>query len=255
MLVAMCGRFALHEPVEDLVARFAVDEVEPGVDTVRPRWNVAPTQPVMAVRADRMERRLWMARWGLVPPWAANPSVGSRMINARAETLATSPAFRRAFARRRCLVPASGFYEWSKTRPPGGSGQAPAAGARRSAASGPRQPFYFRRADGSPLALAALWELWRDAEGNPLHSCTIVTTAANSDLERVHHRMPLVLEPSAWERWLAPEPLGAADAAALLAPPTAQLLVGNKVSSRVNSAANDGPDLVRPLDELPLSQP
>lgn len=196
-----------------------------------------------------------MPRWGLVPSWASDPSVGSRMINARAESLAIRPAFRRAFERWRCLVPASGFYEWAKERAPAVAGRTPTAGGARGAKGGPRQPYYFRRADGAPLALAGLWEVWHDAEGRPLHSCTVITTPASADVARVHHRMPLVLQPSTWDRWLAPEPLESADAAEILAMPAADLLVVERVSSRVNSTTNDGPDLVRPVDTPPLSQP
>ncbi|MDA8392468.1 MAG: SOS response-associated peptidase [Actinomycetota bacterium] len=268
----MCGRFALHEPVEDLVARFSVDQVGPGVDREGPRWNVAPTQPVLVVSSGRdgQERRLWAPRWGLVPSWAPDPSVGNRMINARAETLGTSRAFRRAFASRRCLIPASGFYEWRKaggadrTGPAGhaGSGGRTAplqtgsretrSGATRSRSGtrgGARQPFYVHSADGSPLALAGLWEVWHDAEEKPLYSCTIVTTAASSDLDQVHDRMPLVLPPEMWNRWLGPGPLNETEAAQLLAPPAPCLLVLQEVGSRVNSPANDGPDLIEPVGE------
>ena len=227
--------------------------VDPDVPTEWPRWNIAPTQPVMAVRADRHGRTLWMPRWGLVPSWASDPSVGNRMINARAETLAEKPSFRRAFERRRCLLPASGFYEWARERVSPSGARSLAAGAVRGIKGTAGQPFYVHGADGSPLALAGLWEVWHDAEGKPLYSCTIVTTSANSDLDRVHHRMPLVLQPPAWDRWLEPSPLDDAEAAKLLAPPTSDLLVVEKVSRRVNSAANDGPELVEPLGELPLS--
>jgi putative SOS response-associated peptidase YedK len=232
----MCGRFSLYEPVEDLVERFAVDEVV--TDEVVPRWNVAPSQGVLAVASssDGSTRRLGTFRWGLVPSWAKDPSIGNRMVNARAETVAVSGAFRSAFQRRRCLLPASGFYEWQRRE---------VAGARRPA----RRPFYLHAADGSPLALAGLWEVWHDAEGGALRTCTVITTRPNATLAPIHDRMPVIVPPSGWDRWLEPEPLRPDEREELLVPAPDDLLVADPVGDRVNSPRNDGPDLVTPVSD------
>jgi putative SOS response-associated peptidase YedK len=234
----MCGRFSLYEPVEDLVERFAVDEVM--AEAVVPRWNVAPSQKVLAVAssADGSTRRLGTLQWGLVPPWAADPSVGNRMINARAETVTTNRAFRSAFRGRRCLIPASGFYEWQKEEVPG---------SRRPA----RHPFHLQAADGAPLALAGLWEIWYDAEGVALRSCTIITTRPNATLVPIHDRMPVIVPPSQWDRWLTPEPLGPDEGRRLLSPAPDDLLVATPVSDLVNSPRHEGPELVTPAKDQP----
>lgn len=236
----MCGRIALHQPTARLARLF---EAVPGadVDAFAASYNVAPgtTVPVVITarprpQRPRPERRLVLLRWGLVPSWAASPSVGNRMINARAESVATRPAFRTALRRRRALVPADGFYEWQ-------------AGPGR----GPRQPWYFTRADGHPLALAGLWETWRDPQGPPdapaLFTCTIITAAAGPDVRAVHSRTPVVVEPADWERWLDPavdEPDAVSD---LLAAAPAGTLRSVRVGPAVSSVANDGPELVRPV--------
>lgn len=227
----MCGRFALYAPVQDLVARFAIDEVT--VDEVRPRWNIAPSQQILAIAmaTDGETRRLGTMRWGLVPSWAKDPSVGNRMINARAETLATRPSYRAAYARRRCVIPGSGFYEWQK--PPASHGK----GARS-------QPFFAQPADGKPLGFAGLWERWTDAEGQALTSCTIVTTTPNGTMSSVHDRMPAILTPQGWERWLAPEPLTPQEHDELLGPASDDLLTLTPVSTQVNRPINDGPELI-----------
>ena len=167
MLAVMCGRFSLYEDKASLVERFHVDEVVP--DDFPPRWNVAPTQPVVTIASSRdgHTRRLGEMRWGLVPSWAKDPTIGNRMINARAETLTSSNAFRRAFETRRCIIPASGFYEWPKLD---------AEPGRRPK----RTPFNVHTKDGEPLVLAGLWEVWHDAEDKPLHTCTIITTEPNT---------------------------------------------------------------------------
>ena len=234
----MCGRFTTTTPAEDLARYFAVDEVL--VDERPPRWNVAPTDTVLGVVHRDGRRAMGGFRWGLVPFWAKDPSVGSRMINARAETVTTTSAFARPFQRRRCLVPADGFYEWQ------------ACGARA------KQPFHLRRADGEPLAFAALWDSWRPVRGSDagrVVSCAVVTTEANAVVGPIHDRMPVVLPPSAWDAWLDPANEDLEALAGLLVPAPDDLLVAVPVSAAVGNVRNDGPELieaVEPVDVLPV---
>ncbi len=226
----MCGRYAFFSPAEAVRRLFALD----AVPELRPRYNIAPTQDVAAVRVTPAGgRTLVLLHWGLVPRWARERAIGNRMINARAETLAVKPAFRDAFRHRRCLVLADGWYEWQ-------------------AAPGGRQPWFIRARDAGPMALAGLWERWTDpADGAPLESCTLVTTDATAPLRRIHDRMPVVLPEEHWPRWLDP---GFADAAAL----GSMLGAGDParfeawpVSRAVNSPRNEGAELVEPLDSGP----
>src|SRR5690554_4724101 len=182
----MCGRFVSATPPDQIAQYFDATTAEA---LLEPSYNVAPTNDVYAVTEDGTTRRVDAFHWGLVPSWAKDPKIGSRMINARAETLATKNAFRSSFRRRRCIVPVDGFYEW-RTVP----------GQRR------KQPVYIHRPDGEPLAFAGLWSVWqRDGDtGPPLRSCTIVTTTANETLAPVHDRMPVILPPSRWDEWLDP---------------------------------------------------
>ncbi len=236
----MCGRFLLTTPAEALRQAFAFVE-QPNL---APRYNIAPTQDVPVIRQRRRpqgERTLQMLRWGLVPSWAASLAGGAKMINARAETIATKPAFRDAFARRRCLVPADGFYEWRPGDPT-------------------KQPYRISARDGAPLAFAGLWERWSPprAEGgiesgesesagkaSHIDSFTIVTTVANAALTPLHHRMPVVLTPASRDAWLDPaaEP---ADLLALLRPADDDLLHYFPVDRRVNSVRNDDAALLAP---------
>ena len=196
-------------------------------------WNVAPTQPVyVAATASDGRRKLRALRWGLVPSWAKDPRIGSKLINARAETLAGRPAFRSLVGSRRGLFPVSGFYEWRRA----------AQGTKA-----PKQPFYFCRADGEPLVFAALWDIWRDAEGQPWRTCTVVTCAANATMAPVHNRMPVVLPRQAWDEWLAPGPLGPGRLGELLVPAPDDLLEAYAVGVAVNSARNNGPELIQPV--------
>ncbi len=224
----VCGRFSSQTSAEELAAYFEAENTvaeDPG-----PRFNVAPTQDVLAVVGGEGGRRLGTLRWGLVPSWAGDPSIGSRLINARAETVRTKPAFRSAFERRRCLIPADGFYEW-QARP----------GQQR------KQPWYVRRRDGAPLAFAGLWEVWRDAEGGRLATCVIVTTGANATVAPLHDRMPVVLEAGRWDTWLDRANVDAEALAGLLVPAADDLLVAVPVSTAVNDVRNDGPELVEPV--------
>lgn len=229
----MCGRFVATTPSGALAARFSVDEIAD--EGPAPSWNVAPTADVRAVVRSRRTgaRRLGTLRWGLVPHWAENISVGAKMINARAETVASKSAFRDALARRRCIIPADGFYEWQSV----GGGKL-------------KQAYLVRRADGEPMALAGLWESWRapDAtEDEWLRTCAIVTTRANDDLLTIHPRMPVVLDPGAWEGWLDSDMLDAEAAVALLGPAPTDALVHYPVGNAVNDARHDGPELAEPL--------
>jgi len=229
----VCGRYAFYTPAEAVVRLFGVTEVH--APDLAPRYNVAPTQEVPVVRLlpDRGEgaepvRELALARWGLVPFWAKDPSIGNRMINARAESVAGKPAFRAAFRRRRCIVPADGFFEWQKT------------------ATG-KQPWYIHGTSGEPLAFAGLWELW-DAKGTapPMASCTIITTRANRFMEALHHRMPVVLDTQGRDAWLDPESPPAL-LEGLLEPVEDLALAAYPVSRSVNRPANDGPELLEPV--------
>jgi putative SOS response-associated peptidase YedK len=224
----------MYEDKRDLADRFHVDEMV--LADIPPRWNVAPTQPVVTIASSRdgKTRRLGEMRWGLVPNWAKDPTIGNRMINARADKLRTSTAFAKAFETRRCIIPASGFYEWQKLE----------AGPGRKVA---RKPFYVHTKDGSPLALAGLWEVWYDAEDKPLRSCTIITTEPNAVVAPIHDRMPVVLPEGAWDRWLRPEPLTDKQQTDMLGPAPRRLLMLTEVGSAVNSPANDGPELVEPV--------
>ena len=223
----MCGRYVAATPPDQLAELFGVTDVRAG--DLGPRWNVAPTMDVYAVaEGSNGERRLGAFRWGLVPWFAGDPGGGAKMINARAETVAQKPAFRRALERRRCLLPADGFYEWLRTEKQ-------------------RLPQLFTAADGSILAFAGLWEVWHpedDPDGEPLRTCTIITTRANGTMRPIHDRMPVVLPQQAWDRWLDRSPARAAELADLLEPPPDDLLVSRPVSVRVNNVKNDGADLL-----------
>jgi putative SOS response-associated peptidase YedK len=219
----MCGRFTLSPPVS------ALQRALPGLALpadYRPRYNIAPTQPVLAARRlDDVTSVGWL-RWGLVPPWARDPSIGNRMINARAETVREKPAFRSAYRKRRCVVMADGFYEWMR-------------------AGGGKVPMRIRLADGRPFGLAGLWERWIPHGGEPMESCTLVTTAANATVAGIHDRMPVILDSAARERWLDPQ-TRAGDLAALLAPYAGDDLEAYAVSTLVNSPANEMPECMVP---------
>jgi putative SOS response-associated peptidase YedK len=229
-LGGVCGRMTATTPKDALARLLEVDEV--GAADLPPSWNVAPTQPIYAVSSSSAgARRLRALRWGLIPSWAKDPRIGARLINARSETVSQRPAFRSLIGTRRALVPASGFYEWRRRGPRAGS---------------PKQPFYFQRPDGEPLVFAGLWDLWLDAEERPLRSCTIITTAANKTMAPVHSRMPVVLSRENWAEWLYPGPLRRERLAELLTPAPEGLLSAYPVSTAVNKALNDGPELIAP---------
>jgi putative SOS response-associated peptidase YedK len=239
MLVGMCGRYASFREAQDIADAFAATDVADDARLLPPSWNVAPTDPVRIVverERDSRVRSLQVARWGLVPGWAKDPSVGSRMINARVETLDTKPAFRKALGARRCIVPAEGYYEWQRVERDG----KPA-----------KQPFWIHSPDDAPLAFAGLYEFWRvpdRAEDDPLRwlvTMTIVTGDAGL-LGSIHDRRPVVLPPDRWDDWL--DPTRDATAALELLADEPPPLVPVRVSPTVNSVRNDGPHLIEPVD-------
>jgi putative SOS response-associated peptidase YedK len=214
-----------------LAEYFAVEEVR--AEPPGPSWNVAPTDPVPSVLVRRERRLLGWLRWGLVPSWAKDARGATRTINARSESLGSKPAFRSAFARRRCLLPADGFYEWQRL------------------ADGTRQPWLFRRADGAPLAMAGLWEVWRDPsvaehEGELLRTCAVVTTGANTLMAPIHDRMPVLLEARDWAAWLDPATEDLEGLAALLVPADPRVLDCYPVTPRVNSVRENDAGLLEP---------
>jgi putative SOS response-associated peptidase YedK len=239
----MCGRYATTQTSATLHQAFEIDLANSFVE-LEADYNMAPTKlaPVVVGRRDDdapgsgPQRELLTARWGLIPSWAKDPSIGSRMINARSETVAEKPSFKKAFARRRALVPADGYYEWY-------AGQ-PLDGQKKPA----KQPFYITPKDGSVLAMAGLYEFWKDREADEwVVSFTILTTTAEDDLGHVHERMPLFLEPQAYDEWLDPAPRGTDELLALLVPAAPGRLDAVPVSTAVNNVRNNGPELIVPL--------
>ena len=239
----MCGRFAFYSPHEAVVRLFGLPDDTPAIE---PRYNIAPTTFIPVVRELPDEekdtpdvaatRRLAMLYWGLVPVWAKEKSIGSRMTNARAETLQEKPAFRSAYRKRRGLVPADGYYEWMQL--------------------GPRdkQPFFMRPASGAPFALAALWERWRDpASGEPLESCTLITTVPPKSIDWIHDRMPVIIPQSAYAEWLDPHNQNVGRLDRLLCAESAGEMVAHRVSRLVSNARNQGPRLIEQVAEPPLA--
>lgn len=226
----MCGRFLSLSQPEQLAERFEVDEVR--TEPLPRRWNVAPTQEIYAVIEKDGSRRLGSLRWGFVPFWTRQLKGSRQPINARIETVASSKMFAEAFARRRCLIPADGFYEW----------QAQPDRDRK-------QPYHLADPDGAPLAFAGIWTVWRDpqaADPEPLFSTAIVTTAARGDMERLHDRMPVMLPKRLWPDWLTASEDDAphlVDAVAALGPPR---LTATPIVDRVNNVRNEGPELLEP---------
>jgi putative SOS response-associated peptidase YedK len=218
----MCGRYTLRTPIDVLAEGFEIQEYP---SSITPNYNVAPTQEVAAVVEENEMRKLEMFHWGLIPSWAKDPSIGNKMINARAETVSEKPSFRSAFKKRRCLILADGFYEWQKT-------------------DDGKQPYHIKMQDDSPFAFAGLWEIWKDEE--EIRSCTIITTAANDLMDEIHHRMPVILPPDDYDMWLDPdfdenEPL-----TSLLKPYSSDKMEAYIVSRRVNKPSNNEPSVVEP---------
>jgi putative SOS response-associated peptidase YedK len=225
----MCGRYRLSTHPHALYEQFALELENPDEREVPPRYNIAPTQPVLAVRQRPDGRReLALLHWGLIPGWAKDPAIGNRMINARAETVGEKPSFRNALRRQRCLIPADGFYEWRKR------------------GAGPKQPYDIARSDGAPFAFAGLWEHWQGPNGEEIESCAIITTAANGLMRRVHERMPVIVAPEAYGAWLAGEAERPAALAPLLAPREWPEMRATPVSTYVNNARHEGPQCIVP---------
>ncbi len=220
----MCGRYTLTASPEVLRALFAYAE-QPNFP---PRYNIAPTQPVAIVRLVDGKRQFALVRWGLLPSWVKDPKTFTLLINARGESAAEKPAFRAAMKRRRCLIPADGFYEWQK------------AGDRK-------RPFYVHAKSGEPLAFAGLWETWTGPNGEELDTAAIVTTRANRTLTPIHDRMPVIVPPEAFDLWLNTNEVDATAAAALIAPAPDGLLEAYEISTAVNRTANDNSKLIEPF--------
>ena len=222
----MCGRFTLTASPAKLRDAFPIFDIP---DT-KPRFNVAPTQQILAVRQEEGEKpRASFLRWGLIPSWAKEKKLAASLINARADSVATKPSFRSAFKRRRCLILADGFYEWQK-------------GAKK----GPKQAFYFRLSDGRPFGFAGLWEHWTGEEP-AIESCAIITTDANDTLRPVHDRMPVILDPRDYARWLDPAPADPGVLQEMLRPYPPDQMAANPVGPYVNNAKNEGPDCLMKL--------
>ena len=252
----MCGRYASSRRPEDLAEEFEIDDAsvrETVVEPLAPDYNVAPTKEVYAVltrpptgdRSAEADRQLRVLRWGLVPFWAKDPGIGSKMINARMETVHEKPAFRRAFAARRCLLPADGYYEWYTTE-------------QKTKAGKPlKQPFFIHPADGSVMAMAGLYEIWRDPtrdEDDParfLWSCTVLTTRAEDAVGHIHDRMPLLVEPDRYDAWLDPRASDPDDLKKLLVPAAPGRLEAYPVSTDVNNVRNNGPELLDAIETEP----
>ena len=224
----MCGRFEISA-LDQILATFdAEDTVELGP----PRYNIAPSQQIPIVRQDDGRRRITLARWGLIPYWADDISIGNKLINARSETVQSKPAFRDSFARRRCLIPATGFYEWKKS-------------------GTDKRPFHFGMNDGSLFAFAGLWSAWTSPAGTTVESCAILTTTANDLLRDMHDRMPVILPRGSYQQWLTPAE--ASTYSKLLVPFDGSLMRRYEVSTLVNAPRNASPECIVPIDQVPTS--
>jgi putative SOS response-associated peptidase YedK len=237
----MCGRFVSSSPPDELAAYFGVDQVAETVldpEHPGPNYNVAPTQDVLGIVEDDDQRHMDAFFWGLIPSWAKEAKIGSRMINARAETLAEKNAFKSSFAKRRCIVPADGFYEW----------KALDGGGKKAR----KQPMFITSRSGAPLAFAGLWSVWRgpDKDQEPLRSLTIVTTSANGTMAPIHDRMPVILPEGAWAEWLDRDVDDLPRLSKLLVPAADDLLAVRPVSTEVNNVRNNGLHLVDEVEEL-----
>jgi putative SOS response-associated peptidase YedK len=240
----MCGRFTLRAPASAIAEQFGLLEVPP----FAPLFNIAPTQPVAVVRqvssGSSSSRELGWMHWGLIPSWAQDRTMGSRMINARADTVAQKPAYRAAFRRRRGLIVADGFYEWQRPEQTAGLGPGRLSGRGKGAAK--KQPYFIHLRDDRPFALAGLWETWESPDGSPLDSSAIITTDANDLMQPIHDRMPVILSPQDYDRWLDPlaeQP----DLLALLRPYPSEEMAAYPISAYVNSPTHDDPHCVEPL--------
>lgn len=222
----MCGRFSLTTPIDGIRKLFGFDRIP----NLPPRYNIAPTQAVLAVRHSNGAPDCFMARWGLIPSWSKDPSIGAKLINARSETVHEKPSFKTAFRRRRCLIPVDAFYEWKTI-------------------DGKKQPFRIAFDDGNVFAFAGLWERWLGADGSDVETCSIVTTDANDTLRPIHHRMPVIVDAHRFDTWLDAE---TEEAARVMRPYVgARTLVYHPISRRLNDVRNDDADLATPVEIAP----
>lgn len=217
----MCGRFTQRQPAARLRKEFRVEEVP----EVEARYNIAPTQNILGVRQTPDAREITHFKWGLIPSWAKDSSIGSKLINARSETVTEKPSFREAFRRRRCIIPADGFYEWRR-------------------AAGGKQPFFFHMRDDRPFGFAGLWERWEGEDGQVIDSCAILTTVANDVLRPIHDRMPVILSPEDYVLWLDGDVRKGSLREELLRPFPASEMEGYPVSVLINSPRNQGAELI-----------
>ncbi len=222
----MCGRFTLFEADKVLSKEFGVSNVPP----LSPRYNIAPSQPIAAVRTPHtgIGRELALLRWGLIPSWSKDPAIGNRLINARAETVREKPSFRNAFRRHRCLIPTNGFYEWQRQE--------------RG-----KQPYFVRMRDGRVFAFAGLWDRWESSDKDVIETCTILTTAANTVLAPIHGRMPVILPQAEYARWLDPALKDPDSLSPLLVPFPPEEMLAIPVSPRVNAPSTDDEKCIAPL--------
>lgn len=223
----MCGRFTLITPLDQLMQRFAISN-RPTFE-FQPRYNIAPSQQVFSVVSNGNENRGGMLRWGLIPFWAKDPSIGYKMINARSETLDEKPSFRRLLTERRCLIVADSFYEWKRE-------------------NNQKKPIRIRMKSGSPYAMAGLWDHWRSPEGEDIYSCTIVTTRSNDLMHKIHHRMPVILTEETEKVWLDRSIKDVDFLKSILTPYAAEEMEAYPVSTIVNSAKNDDPRCIEPME-------
>lgn len=230
----MCGRYTLTSGPDKLAAVFKAEFGKEFKQSWKPRYNIAPGSGITAILEDRDRggQRGEILHWGLVPSWARDPDIGYKLINARAETLSEKASFKDAFRYRRCLIPASGFYEWDK-------------------AVSPRQPYYFFPARAGPIALAGIWEHWLHPSGSEILSVAIITTAANGPVGRIHERMPVIMGESDWDRWLDVENVRAAGLRPLLVAPREDFLEVRRVGTRVNKTGLDEPSLIEEGEASP----
>jgi putative SOS response-associated peptidase YedK len=221
----MCGRFARKSSVKDIAAAFKAKSIETDLD---PSFNIAPTHPIVVIMEEG-ERRVMSMRWGLIPGWAKDATIGNKLINARGETVAEKPAFRAAFKDRRCLIIADGFYEWKEI-------------------DGKKAPMFICLETEKPFAMAGLFERWKDAKGETVLSCTIITTEANSFMRGVHHRMPVIIAPEDHDAWLDPKNQSESQLKEILRPTDSVGLKMYRVSTIVNSPSHNSEDCVKPYD-------
>lgn len=222
----MCGRFTLTIEIEDLQAAFELENMASIPWT--PRFNIAPSQPVAVITQEKPHRIEWM-NWGLVPSWSKDPQIGNRLINARAETLAEKPSFKNAYTRRRCLIPADGFYEWMHLKKGAGKGD----------------PYYFSLSGHHPFAFAGIWELWQNSQGDEIYSCSIITCAANELVKPIHERMPVILDEKSSSFWLGKHSVQELNT--ILVPYASEKMRSYPVSPMVNNPVNENADCIKPV--------